>query len=676
MGEQIYNSGRFLKGALHSEWRLVLVASSMAFVSGLVCANYIDAKLYMLESIIVGGLITAILLHFVFSKKYTLNKAIWVFPIVSFWLSLFSISHLASGGEVSYGVAYIDGEIKEIEFRDKGVNRILILVNKVDNQPLRASVLAQVSVRTRMDERLRPGSLVHFRAMLEPLNGPLVPGGYDFSRRAYFRGIAYAGYSLSDINNAKLSIKNNSISNNINLIRKEVEVAIMQALPGQAGAVASAMLVGYRGHISPETSENLKRAGFSHLLAISGLHMGLVAGGLFFVFEALFAAIPSVALRIMPRKLAAGPAWVGTFIYLLLSGMPVSATRAFIMVSVAFLAVLMERRVLSLRSVALAAIAILLIRPYSALEIGFQMSFAATAGLVAFYEAWTRYKQAQPSAGYLARGHLRKVIDYFGAIMFTSVVAQVSVALFALYHFQTLSLVAFVSNSLAVPLVGLFIMPLLMVSLVLPAGFTASSSLLRPALDGLLAMANWFSSFENSVFYSAPMAGWAFLVCTLLFVSILLCKKLKLAFGLAVALVTVIFLGQTKPADILISETGKLIASRNGGQLQAYGLREGSFRDRVWRSYWGISPYRRIEKLLRRCDVTACRYDTEIPITYAEALPAVRAACAAGDIVILPRRYKRYCKGAITTLTFEEVAEKGPAAIHLANPGVIRWSSP
>lgn len=676
MGEQLYNKRQFYKAVLHSEWHLVLTACLMAFTSGLVCANYIYVKLYIVEGFVAAGLIIAVLLCSLFFKKYILIKALLVFPLISFCVSLFAISQLTNDGVLSYGVFDVGGEVKEIEFRDNGVNRILVLIKEVDGQTLQASLLARISVRTKMGERLRPGSSVHFRAMLEPLNGPIVPGGYDFSRRAYFRGIAYAGYSLSEIISVKLLNKNNTIKNKINLIRKEIELAIMHALPGQAGAVASAMLVGYRGHISPETSESLKRAGFSHLLAISGLHMGLVAGGLFFVFEALFALSASVALRIMPRKLAVVPAWAGTFVYLLLSGIPVSALRAFIMVSVAFLAVLMERRVLSLRSVAIAAIAILLVRPYSALEIGFQMSFAATAGLVAFYEAWTRYKQAQPRAGYLERGQLRKIVDYFWAIMLTSVVAQVSVALFALYHFQTLSLVAFVSNSLAVPLVGLFIMPLLMVSLVLPGGFAVSSGLLQLALDGLLGMASWFSSFENSVLYSAPLASWAFMLSILLFVSILLCKRLRIAIGLGMALIVVVVLGQTKPADILISETGKLVVSKSNGQLHAYGLRKGSFRDRVWRSYWGISPHQGVGKLLRRCDATACRYDTQIPITYAEALSAVRTACAAGEVVILPRRYKRYCKGAGTTLSIEELAQKGPAAIHLTKPGVILWSNP
>ncbi len=172
-----------------------------------------------------------------------------------------------------------------------------------------------------------------------------------------------------------------------------------QRLPASSGGIAGALITGERGGIDADDEAALRDAGLAHVLAIAGLHMALMGMGLFWLVRALLAAIPALALRFPIKKWAAGAALFGAAFYLLISGAPASATRAFVMIAMMLMAVLLDRPAVSMRSLALAAAIILLARPESITEPGFQMSFAAVAGLIAVAEWELRRKQASPALG-------------------------------------------------------------------------------------------------------------------------------------------------------------------------------------------------------------------------------------------------------------------------------------
>ena len=155
---------------------------------------------------------------------------------------------------------------------------------------------------------------------------------------------------------------------------------------GTSGAVAAALNTGDRSAIPKELVEAMRDSGLAHLLAISGLHMGLVAATLFFGLRAFLAMSELLALRYPIKKWAAAVALAGAFGYLLLTGATIPTKSAFLMAGLVLLAVLLDRTAISLRLVAWAAAAILLITPESLLSASFQMSFAAVVALVAVYE--------------------------------------------------------------------------------------------------------------------------------------------------------------------------------------------------------------------------------------------------------------------------------------------------
>src|SRR5690606_12150981 len=114
----------------------------------------------------------------------------------------------------------------------------------------------------------------------------------------------------------------------IERLRMIISGRIRAALPQENGAIADALVTGYRAAISAETNEAMRNSGLYHMLSISGLHMSMVAAIVFFSLRAMLAAIEPVALRFPSKKIAAFAAILGTFVFLLLSGQSVTAIRS------------------------------------------------------------------------------------------------------------------------------------------------------------------------------------------------------------------------------------------------------------------------------------------------------------------------------------------------------------
>ena len=157
--------------------------------------------------------------------------------------------------------------------------------------------------------------------------------------------------------------------------------------------------------------------------------MGLLAGGVYAAMVFLMACIVPVSRRIDVRKFAA---LIGIFAatgYLILSGASVATQRAWIMAVIVFLAVILDRRAISIRSVCVAAFLTLWLHPESLVSVGFQMSFAAVAALVVVYQYWQSFRPA-----YSKPNRIRRSINFFTSLSTTSLVAGFATAGFALFH--------------------------------------------------------------------------------------------------------------------------------------------------------------------------------------------------------------------------------------------------
>ena len=335
----------------------------------------------------------------------------------------------------------------------------------------------RVTVRSKADT-LSVGDAITLRARLEPPGGAVMPGGYDFARVAYYAGIGAVGFAYGaaapapDLGPAPLAIR---LSEPLAHVRDAIRRRIEAALPGDSGHLATALITGDRRGISEATQDAMRASGLAHMLAISGLHMALIAGAAFWLIRAALALSAGLALNRPIKKWAAAGALAVAAVYLGISGAGIATQRAFVMLAVMLIAVMLDRPAITLRNVALAAFVILVIAPESLTTASFQMSFAATVALIAGYEAITIWRErrlnldTRADAGVL--GRLRRSVV---SLALTSLIAGLATAPLAAFHFQRVAPLTLVANLAAMPLVGTMIMPMALAALVLmPFGLEA-----------------------------------------------------------------------------------------------------------------------------------------------------------------------------------------------------------
>lgn len=301
-----------------------------------------------------------------------------------------------------------------------------------------------------------PGLRVITTAHISPPGGPVEPGGFDFQRHAWFGQLGGVGYSRVPL----LAIappEKGQWELVIFQVRMAVAARMLDILPGDVGGFAVAVTTGARSAISQEALDDLRASNLAHLLAISGLHMGLLTGFVFALLRIVFALIPPLALRVPARKLAAGGALIVASGYLALSGGNVATERAFIMVAVALTALMLNRRAISLRAVAIAATIVLFLRPEALLGPGFQMSFAATTALVAVFGYMRDYQIS------MGPNWAKPVV----AVLISSGVAGLATAPIGAAHFNAISHYGLFANLTSVPMMGTVVIPAAVLALVL-----------------------------------------------------------------------------------------------------------------------------------------------------------------------------------------------------------------
>lgn len=336
---------------------------------------------------------------------------------------------------------------------------------------------------------LLPGQRIMTTANLSPPQGPAEPGGFDFRRHAWFLQLGAVGYTRNPVLIVAPAAEGRA-GLHIFALRMAVSRHIRASLPGEAGGFAAAVTSGDRSGVGQGTLHDLRASNLAHLLAISGLHMGLLAGFVFASLRLMMAAVPPLALRLPVRKLAAAGALAASAGYYALSGGNVATERAFVMVAVALCAVLADRRALSLRAVALAALIVLALRPESLLGPGFQMSFAATTALVAVFGALRDLDLPR------APRWLRPVLG----VVISSAVAGAATAPVSAAHFNTLAQYGLIANLLSVPVMGTVVVPAAVLALCLwPLGLEGLGLwLMERGLAWILAVAGQVAALEGA----------------------------------------------------------------------------------------------------------------------------------------------------------------------------------
>jgi len=446
---------------------------------------------------------------------------------------------------------------------------------------------ARIRVRIRANvNKIEPGDWVDLRAILSPPSPPVAPGAFDFQRHAYFLGIGAVGFSLGEVQITARA--NNSPGIHLRLfiasIRAAVTGRILETLPNSRGGVAAALITGERSAVPEDVMNAIRDSGLAHLLAISGLHIGLVAGIIFAVLRACLALIPAVALRFSVKKWAALVAIFGAFGYAILAGATLPTQRAFLMIGLALLGVILDRRGLSLRSVAWAAMVILAIQPESLLGPSFQMSFAAVIALIAGYE----YLAERRRFDHHANGHGnfgRLAGRYLAGIALTTLIAGAATAPFAVYHFNRIADYGVIANLLAVPATGLWVMPWAIGALLLmPFGFEGLALIpMAWGIDFIIRVAETVAGWPGAVTIVPAMPIWGIVAVSIGGLWICLWRRSWRLTGSVGIFAGLIALAIVQQPDILIDGKGRILAIRDQfNNLIVSTPRGARFQREIW----------------------------------------------------------------------------------------------
>ena len=495
--------------------------------------------------------------------------------------------------EREIGPVRLTGQVARIEPKGEGRGPRVILQALQFERPPRGGLPERVRIRltARDPAAVAPGDWISLPAKLSPPPMPAAPGAFDFARQAYFQRLGGVGYAVGHLQKqdpGSLAVGQQEADVigawrlDLDALRARITQRIRAALPGTAGAVAAALITGERAAIPAEVIEDMRRSGLAHLLAISGLHIGLVTAILFFGLRAILALVPGLALHAPIKKWAALVAGLGAFAYLLLSGATIPTQRAFIMVLIVLTGVLLDRTAISLRLVAWAAVLILLLAPESLLSASFQLSFAATTALVAAYEA---LRERRDLKALEAPGALDRLWLYVAGVAFSSVIAICATAPFAIYHFNRFALFGLVANLLAVPLTAFWIMPTAVVGLLLMP-FGLEHLALLPMGWGLELLVAWAGMVASWPYASLPLPAMPSLGLALITAGglwLCLWAGRWRAIGLLPILLGLLSIAVNPTPDLLVDREARLFALRDSrGQLWLSNKRRERFTADIW----------------------------------------------------------------------------------------------
>lgn len=476
---------------------------------------------------------------------------------------------------------YLQGRITAIEYNAKGLAR-LVLTDAADFDRTRRG-LYRVTLRTSQVD-FAVGQCVEMAAALMHPSTPVLPNGYQFDRKAFFEGTGAVGYSLSAVYEADCTQPISAwekLRYKFGNLRRLAVARIYQLLPEDRAGVAAALVAGDRQGISAEMYQRYRDSGLAHLLAISGLHMGLIAAIAFFVLRLLMALVPALALRFDSRKPAAVFAILMSLVYLLISGMAIPGQRAFIMTSVVLIGILFSREAVSMRMVALAAMILLVISPQILVSAGFQMSFAAVVVLIAFYERYA----AQLRQVLQGKRWWNSVVFYIAGLLIADLVASLATLPFTIYHFNQVAVYTLVGNLLAGPIVGFVIMPFVLLALFLmPLGFEALPlQVVGWGIAGLNEITMYVAGLPGAGFKIMSMPLWGLLLIVGGGLWLCLWQLKWRRWGLIpIALGMLSILTVSKP-DMLYDQTGETVAVLdNQGNMVVMPERGNMWLKNVW----------------------------------------------------------------------------------------------
>ncbi|WP_312895206.1 ComEC/Rec2 family competence protein [Microvirga sp.] len=568
-------------------------------------------------------------------------------------------------------ITTIAGFVEALEDREEGQRLLIRIMEMKDVAESERPRLVRVSVRS--GSGLTAGQFVAGTARLLPPPEAAWPGGYDFARDAYYKGIGAVGSMVGQVRRLdppKPPDWSLQLAAGVDEARNALTQRIATSIGGAAGGVGAALVTGKRGLIPEPVNDILRGAGIYHIVSISGLHMVLAAGTFFWLVRALLALAPAVALLWPVKKIAAVAAMVGATIYCIFSGSDVATERSLIMTLVMFGAVLVDRPALSIRNLSIAALIVLAREPEALLGPSYQMSFGAVAAMMALVPLMQR-KPTEGTPATLLERSLRWSVRAMLGLVTTTLVASIATAPFSAYHFQSLNPYGLIGNALALPLVSVVVMPSAVLGvLAYPFGLDRPVwQVMGRAVEQVLAVSAWVGSFSGStvVVPALSVSALALLSLGLLILTILASRLRWMALvpaGIGLAFTTV-----PHRYDIFIDREGAGAAIRGArGELALVG-RPSNFVAEQWLRADGDARTADDASLRReaRCDSAGCVVVAADGrrIAFVQDYAAFEEDCRRANVIVTRLQAPPTCRQPFV-LDGEALKERGATTLRLS----------
>ncbi|MCF8474741.1 MAG: ComEC family competence protein [Emcibacter sp.] len=674
-----------MEEVLYQEYDRLILWSPVLFAVGigLYFSLAIEPPLYMATTVCI-----VLLLSFILFRRYFLMRIMFIIMVIvtSGFLSANIRTYFLATPVLGKNLLprMITGLVTDVRHYNDGKLHIILENPNFYNEIKGSRPLNKIRLKVhKYDDLPYPGDKIKIRAGLMPLPSPAMPNDFDYARQIWFQGIGALGYAISKPEILEKGPKAIGLGTHQ---RQIISENIRNIIQGDAGGLASALITGMREGISQDVADNMRNSGLAHLLAISGLHMGLLCGAAFFFSRFLLSRSEFLTLRYPIKKWAALIAIGAGIIYVYMSGGSVPTVRAFIMACILFLGILTDRKAISLRLVAIAAMIILILTPEVLLSVSFQMSFAAVVALIAAYEKITE-RNGFLSGSYTKNngnknsGWIKKTGYYIATILLTTLIAELAIAPFALFHFNKLVQYGLLANLLAMPIMASFVMPCVVVYLILAPiglGFLALYPM-SYGLEAIMFVAKTISHAPGS--YSLiPAYGIASLIIMVMGGLWFIIWRLPWKnIGIVVVILGFLSAFFTSKPDIVIDNKGRLIGVKNANEeISLSSLRAGRMTRERWAQHFGQKT---IEKWSYNeentdgdswmtCDALSCLYrplqtQSEILIALVKDEMALTEDCINAEIVISLVPVEVPCPSATLVIDKWDFYNKGGYALWL-----------
>ncbi|WP_296820669.1 ComEC/Rec2 family competence protein [Brevundimonas sp.] len=569
----------------------------------------------------------------------------WLIPLtlVAFLASGLAIAKLRSDAVAApiapadAGIVGIEGWVVDVSSPGTRGARVVLAPTWIEGLDAEA-IPHRLTVSLR-GEAMRPDEAVSIRGVLNPPPEPASPGAFDFGRNAWFQSVGGTVLSISQprpviLREPPWPLR---LKMAINGMRFDLGRRIVERLGQPSGGIAAAMTTGHEAWIAEADEQAMRDSGLAHILSISGLHMAIVGGFVFFAIRLMVAAWPWLALRAPGKKIAALAGSLAVGIYLVVSGAPPPAERAAIVAWVAFAAILLDRRAVSMNALALAALIVLLRRPESVVQPGFQMSFAATAALVALAEAWPpRLKEISAPWPIVAFQRARSWL--FVALM-ASLVAGLATGPFAMHHFNRSAVFGLAANLAVAPISSFVMMPALAVGAAMEAAGWGGPVLwlAGQSIDWMMGIGRFTANLPGAVVTvpSAPAVALPIAFLGILFVCLWRGRLRWLGLPFACA---VLIWSRPPAPDLWIGPEGTNAALRAGDTVQVVRPNVRLFAVDLWTRRRGVEPAspELAERVCRRSWCALTSETGSAAIWFGRRAPddaQLSELCAAGEVV-------------------------------------------